>query len=158
MNAVSFENSIKKAIDFEDAIRVPLLACAQAQRQASDAALSCLKACLQSKTRNGPLEPVMLTLQFIDDNGNVQLLRIPLLSLIPIPSLSINDINFHYQADVKTSNKKQLTVKYSCLEREYIKKEELACKMDIRLHAGVADMSPGLAKLCQLIENACTRT
>ena len=37
MNAVSFENSIKKAIDFEDAIRVPLLACAQAQRQASDA-------------------------------------------------------------------------------------------------------------------------
>ena len=142
-------------IPFQNVLEVPLKACADAQRQVTDSILKLLKEELLSVDKNGKLQPAYMTFQFNAGNG-VNLLRIPLLNLFPLPSLQIDSIDFSYLVNITQYTKNDFKVKYSGQEVTYTSEEQLESQLEVRLHAGVADMPMGLAKLYQLLDDACT--
>ena len=143
------------AIPFMDAIEAPLRACIKAQEMTDQQMRRVLEDELLEKDRKGSLRPVMMTFELQVD-GQVHLLRIPLLSLVPVPFLQLEDIRFSYQLRITTFKKDVFSVKYSNSNALYTEEERLASKLDICIHAGVADMSMGLAKLYQMLDNDFT--
>lgn len=142
-------------ISFRYAIEAPLLACSDAQRQASDALLDYVQHDLLVRDSSGCLSPVYITFDFEKD-GQVHLVRIPLMSLLPVSFLQIDDIRLHYLMKVTDFTKTSFKVRYTGMDSSDTSEQSEDCEFDIRLRAGVSDMPMGLAKLYQMLSDELT--
>ena len=140
-------------IALKHAITAPLLACNDAQIQLAGDAYDYLRQNLMRKTQKGDLTPVTVAFSF-HQSGTIQTTRIPLLSLVPLPSLQINELEFNYQAQVTQCSQSTLKVKIANEEAEIRREDSLHSFFTIRLRASNADMPMGLSHLYQLLGNA----
>lgn len=143
------------SISYKNAIKVPLLACVEAQKQANSNMLDYLQDGLLQKDSQGRLCPIYISFQY-SANGQIMLLRIPMLSIVPIPYLQISNIDFTYQMCVTAFTKDTFKLKYKNGQEEVSNSETLDSNLNIHLHAGTADMPLGLAKLYEMLSNNFT--
>lgn len=151
-------------LDFNRIIGGPLSACVNAQEEAAQATLEYLNGVVFRKKDGDPysLEPVTVTFYF-ESAGMVNRLVMPLLCIVPVPYLQIEQVNLTFQATVTESsmrdNKLLLKAKYSApgdsAEVTDVTKEEFKSKrcIDVNLCVTTADMPMGISKLIELFNN-----
>lgn len=106
------------ALDFKRIIGAPLSACVSAQEEAAQATLEYINEVVFRRKDDAPdnLEPVTVTFYF-ESAGVVNRLTIPLLCIVPVPYLQIEQVNLTFQATVTESSmsddRLQLKAKYS---------------------------------------------
>lgn len=105
-------------LDFNRIIGGPLSACVNAQEEAAQATLDYLNGVVFRKKDDDEscLEPVTMTFYF-ERGGVVNRLTMPLLCIVPVPYLRIDQVNLRFQATVTESSMKEekleLKAKYS---------------------------------------------
>ena len=95
----SQQNSPLSALDFNRIIGGPLSACVNAQEEAALATLDYLNGVVFRKQDGDPynLEPVTVTFYF-ESGGVVNRLIMPLVCIVPVPYLQIEQVNLTFQA------------------------------------------------------------
>ena len=93
------------ALDFKRIIGAPLSACVSAQEEAAQATLEYINEVVFRRKDDDPdnLEPVTVTFYF-ESAGVVNRLTIPLLCIVPVPYLQIEQVNLTFQATVTESS------------------------------------------------------
>mgnify|MGYP000515808440 CR=1 FL=1 len=96
-------------------------------------------------------------------NEGAQQLRVPVLSLVPLPMLQMKDINFSMNAELMglrgdtESTSPQLYVsiapKTSSSEDEASQESTTKCSIKIEMKMEQADMPGGMARLLQIVNN-----
>lgn len=160
----SQQNSPLSALDFNRIIGGPLSACVNAQEEAALATLDYLNGVVFRKQDGDPydLEPVTVTFYF-ESGGVVNRLIMPLVCIVPVPYLQIEQVNLTFQATVTESsiqdNKVELKAKYSAPGDSGaitdVTKEEYKSKrcIDVNLCVTTADMPMGISKLIEIFNN-----
>ena len=117
----SQQNSSLSELDFNRIIGGPLSACVNAQEEAARATLEYLYGVVFRKKpgHSENLEPVTVTFYF-ESGGQVNRLIMPLICIVPVPYLQIEQVNLTFQATVTESSmqddKVELKAKYSAPE------------------------------------------
>ena len=146
-----------KDIPFEAAIASPLLACNEAQIKLMGETVEQLSTFFEQRGRDSRLVPVYERVSFLVEDGKTgQRLRIPRISLLPIPTMEVEDMTVNFQVRVTKISQNNLTVRMLNEQTESTSSEKLNCYLSIRLHAGMADMPMGLAKFYQLCTDQMT--
>jgi len=141
-------------ISLEQAIEGPLLACNDAQKQLSELTYKFLCEKMWSKDGN-TFTPVNMVFNFPQGDELVQM-RIPLMSLLPIPSLQINQFELNYQAQVTDNSSNNFNVKLVNEKQNIEEESKLHSYLNIHLRAGISDIPMGLAKFYQILNDELT--
>ena len=152
------------ALDFKRIIGAPLSACVSAQEEAAQATLEYINEVVFRRKDDDPdnLEPVTVTFYF-ESAGVVNRLTIPLLCIVPVPYLQIEQVNLTFQATVTESSmsddRLQLKAKYSSPgdsgeESDASKAvyQNRRC-IDVNLCVTAADMPMGISKILEIFNN-----
>lgn len=151
-------------LDFNRIIGGPLSACVNAQEEAAQATLDYLNGVVFRKKDDDEscLEPVTMTFYF-ESGGVVNRLTMPLLCIVPVPYLRIDQVNLRFQATVTESSMKEekleLKAKYSApgdsAEITDVSQEKFLSKrcIDVDLNVTTADMPMGISKLIEIFNN-----
>ena len=149
--AVSAINSIP----FGNIIGGPLSAAVYAQGDAAQTTINYLQSAMmqQSDFEAGASEPVTVTFSFFKDGTRMQM-AVPLLTLVPLPYMHIDDLNISFTADITGCENGKIEARYSSASRS----EEVATEtettmqalIDVSVHASTQHMPPGMAKLLQV--------
>ena len=151
-------------LDFNRIIGGPLSACVNAQEEAAQATLDYLNGVVFRKKNDDEscLEPVTMTFYF-ESGGVVNQLTMPLLCIVPVPYLRIDQVNLRFQATVTESSMKEekleLKAKYSApgdsAEITDVAQEKFLSKrcIDVDLNVTTADMPMGISKLIEIFNN-----
>ena len=143
-------------IPFEQAIAIPLHACNEVQSKVMQRSYELLDACFQ-KREGKPALPVYEKFCMLQEDGKTgQQLRIPRLSMLPIPIMMVENLNVDFQARVTAISKEKLNVRMLNEQTESSHSETVYCYLGVRLNAGVSDMPAGLAKFYQLCSDEMT--
>ena len=160
----SQQNSSLSELDFNRIIGGPLSACVNAQEEAARATLEYLYGVVFRKKpgHSENLEPVTVTFYF-ESGGQVNRLIMPLICIVPVPYLQIEQVNLTFQATVTESSmqddKVELKAKYSApgdsAAMTDVTKEEFKSKrcIDVNLCVTAADMPMGISKLIEIFNN-----
>lgn len=152
------------ALDFKRIIGAPLSACVSAQEEAALATLEYINEVVFRRKDDDPdnLEPVTVTFYF-ESAGVVNRLTIPLLCIVPVPYLQIEQVNLTFQATVTESSmsddRLQLKAKYSSPgdsgEESDASKAEYQNRrcIDVNLCVTAADMPMGISKILEIFNN-----
>lgn len=152
------------ALDFKRIIGAPLSACVSAQEEAAQATLEYINEVVFRRKDDDPdnLEPVTVTFYF-ESAGVVNRLTIPLLCIVPVPYLQIEQVNLTFQATVTESSmsddRLQLKAKYSSPgdsgEESDASKAEYQNRrcIDVNLCVTAADMPMGISKILEIFNN-----
>ena len=152
------------ALDFKRIIGAPLSACVSAQEEAAQATLEYINEVVFRRKDDDPdnLEPVTVTFYF-ESAGVVNILTIPLLCIVPVPYLQIEQVNLTFQATVTESSmsddRLQLKAKYSSPgdsgEESDVSKAEYQNRrcIDVNLCVTAADMPMGISKILEIFNN-----
>jgi hypothetical protein len=92
------------SLPFEDVIGGPLVAAIQAQAQAASTTVDFINEVAFVPTDGGQLEPINITFLY-DSNGVQSTLTVPLLTIIPIPYLRIEEVNLDFKANLSGKEK-----------------------------------------------------
>ena len=151
-------------LDFNRIIGGPLSACVNAQEEAAQATLDYLNGVVFRKKDDDEscLEPVTMTF-YCESGGVVNRLTMPLLCIVPVPYLRIDQVNLRFQATVTESSMKEekleLKAKYSApgdsAEITDVAQEKFLSKrcIDVDLNVTTADMPMGISKLIEIFNN-----
>lgn len=151
-------------LDFNRIIGGPLSACVNAQEEAAQATLDYLNGVVFRKKDDDEscLEPVTMTFYF-ESGGVVNRLTMPLLCIVPVPYLRIDQVNLRFLATVTESSMKEekleLKAKYSApgdsAEITDVSQEKFLSKrcIDVDLNVTTADMPMGISKLIEIFNN-----
>lgn len=151
-------------LDFNRIIGGPLSACVNAQEEAAQATLDYLNGVVFRKKDDDEscLEPVTMTFYF-ESGGVVNRLTMPLLCIVPVPYLRIDQVNLRFQATVTESSMKEekleLKAKYSApgdsAQITDVSQEKFLSKrcIDVDLNVTTADMPMGISKLIEIFNN-----
>ena len=152
------------ALDFKRIIGAPLSACVSAQEEAAQATLEYINEVVFRRKDDDPdnLEPVTVTFYF-ESAGVVNRLTIPLLCIVPVPYLQIEQVNLTFQATVTESSmsddRLHLKAKYSSPgdsgEESDASKAEYQNRrcIDVNLCVTAADMPMGISKILEIFNN-----
>lgn len=163
-NDTSQQTSPLGALDFKRIIGAPLSACVSAQEEAAQATLEYINEVVFRRKDDDPdnLEPVTVTFYF-ESAGVVNRLTIPLLCIVPVPYLQIEQVNLTFQATVTESSmsddRLQLKAKYSSPgdsgEESDASKAEYQNRrcIDVNLCVTAADMPMGISKILEIFNN-----
>lgn len=155
-----------KELDFRHIIGGPLRACVEAQKKASEATHHFLIADMLKEEEEGTgcYEPVMVSFTYTKD-GLTHRLSMPLMNLVPLPYLHIEQIDLNFQATVTECAQNKLVAKYSATHEKVEGKEtqdgtkqeedSFMAKncIDIHLHAGPSGMPAGMSMLLDMFSN-----
>lgn len=95
--------SALESIPFESIIGAPLDACIKAQAQAAQTSANFIKNVgMQDKNGDGVQEAINVSFTFIQ-NGKMARLNIPLLTIVPIPYIAIQNIDIAFKANINAS-------------------------------------------------------
>ena len=162
-------NQPLKELSFEHIIGGPLKACVDAQQQASMATYDYMKAVGFQKdpTLLSDYQPTPVTFYFVS-GGLMKRLRVPLLSILPVPYLQIGYIDLNFKAQVSgwddESNKATFTYAPTRARvqesgsREESHSSEIRARecLDIRVRATSSDLPSGMAKLMEILDTQLT--
>ena len=152
------------ALDFKRIIGAPPSAWVSAQEEAAQATLEDINEVVFRRKDDDPdnLEPVTVTFYF-ESAGVVNRLTIPLLCIVPVPYLQIEQVNLTFQATVTESSmsddRLQLKAKYSSPgdsgEESDASKAEYQNRrcIDVNLCVTAADMPMGISKMLEIFNN-----
>lgn len=165
---VTYPKELQKSplgeLDFNRIIGGPLSACVNAQEEAAQATLDYLNGVVFRKKDDDEscLEPVTMTFYF-ESGGVVNRLTMPLLCIVPVPYLRIDQVNLRFQATVTESSMKEekleLKAKYSApgdsAEITDVAQEKFLSKrcIDVDLNVTTADIPMGISKLIEIFNN-----
>lgn len=163
---VDNQESLLQELDFNRILGAPLSACVNAQEEAAQATLQYLNEVVftQAGDDDSSLEPVTVSFYF-ESAGQVHLIVMPLLLIVPVPYLQIDRVDLTFQATVTESRmnhdtrKLSLKAKYSAPgDSAEVSKETKAEYMnkrciDINLSVTSADMPMGISKLLEIFNN-----
>lgn len=149
-------------LQFSHIIGNPLSACVNAQKEAAQATLEYINEVVFRKNDDGSgsLEPITLTFYY-ESAGVVNKLVVPLLCIMPVPYLQIEQVDLQFQASVTESsmsdNKLQLKAKYTTEDnsatatsnKTYLNRQ---C-IDVNLRVTSADMPTGFARIIEIFNN-----
>ena len=150
MSDVSTTTEAYKGLSFKHVILQPLKACIDAQKEATTQAYDYFMNHLCHKKAGNTYYPVFVTFEFTTDQGEDLVMKIPLMCIVPVPMLQIQDVTFSYSATVTRYNSEKITI----LRPQDITKinTETTIKgdLEIKLRAETADIPMGIAQLYQL--------
>ena len=93
-----------QAIPFGSIIGAPLQACIEAQAMAAQTSWQFIQEVgLSTDPETGKKEAVNVTFEFIQ-NGRMAQLNVPLLTIVPIPYIAIQDIDISFKANISASS------------------------------------------------------
>lgn len=166
--------SALQAIPFGSMIGGPLNACIEAQAMAAQTSWQFIQEVgLNTNPETGQKEAVNVSFQFVQ-NGRVVQLNVPLLTIVPIPYIAIQDIDINFKANISASSSNvseqstssstdaaleasgglrfgpfhmsaKMNASYSS------KKYSVEYTMDVAVKAGQESMPAGLAKVLELL-------
>lgn len=93
-----------QAIPFGSIIGAPLKACIEAQAMAAQTSWQFIQEVgLNTNPKTGKKEAVNVTFEFIQ-NGHMTQLNVPLLTIVPIPYIAIQNIDINFKANISASS------------------------------------------------------
>lgn len=96
--------SALESLPLENIIGAPLDACIKAQAQAAQTSARFIhEVGLQSKDDNGEYQAINVAFTFVQ-NGRLTRLNIPLLTIVPIPYIAIQDIDVAFKANINAAS------------------------------------------------------
>ena len=144
-------------IPFESLLGQPLSACVSAQKHAADVMWEYLRdvAFRHHADDADRLEAISVVFGFVS-GGRMCRLSIPLLALIPVPYLQIQDVTLAFKSDVTATSEGKLVGKIaneSSVTRT--SKFNYQSNIKVNLKASAGNMPAGLAKILELCGNSC---
>ncbi|MBO4531035.1 MAG: DUF2589 domain-containing protein [Paludibacteraceae bacterium] len=152
-------NTAFDSVPFENLIGAPLCACVNAQKQASEATIDYIQKLGFDKSEDSDdLSVVMVSFEFIH-NGKPKTMRLPLLSIVPVPYLQIDTVDIKFTAEVAANSDDTFNARISNqrYEGEEQGNNSLDYKglMDLNIRATGTNMPAGLAKILQVFQDYC---
>lgn len=154
-------NNPLEELSFDHIIGGPLRACAEAQREAALASYEYLKemGLEADKTGLAKYQPATISFLFTKD-GFTHRIRVPLLTIIPVPYLQINRINLTFQATVTECTNNELKAKFAASTSQVKQEQNLSHSdnitakdnIDISICASASEVPPGMAKLMEILQ------
>ena len=179
-SAADVATSSLKSLPFGNIIGGPLVACVEAQAQAARTSWEFIQN-VGLYTEGEEKKTVNVSFQFIQD-GHMAQSTVPLLTIVPIPSIAINSIDINFKANISASAASTETENSSSsvdtsvsasarcfwargsMNASYSsKKDSSATKdskysveytMDVAVHAGQDSMPAGMAKVLEMLNNS----
>ena len=154
-------------LEFRNLICGPLKACVDAQQEAAMATYNYLRSVgfREDPDNLADFIPTPISFFFVKD-GVYNRLTVPLLSIIPIPCLTIGQVDLNFQAQLTADEQGKYTFKYASSPARIKVKEEVELKqtnelqakenLDIHLCARTSDMPAGMAKLMEILDTQMT--
>lgn len=102
-SASSVATNALRAIPFESMIGGPLNACISAQAQAAQTTWQFIQQVGLNTDKDGNRSAVEVKF-FFKNNGKDTELRVPLLTIVPIPYIAINSIDINFKANISASS------------------------------------------------------
>ncbi|MCS7130292.1 MAG: DUF2589 domain-containing protein [Archaeoglobaceae archaeon] len=148
----------------EQMISAPLTAIIQAQKESATATLQFLLSQLEEKEEAGKRKKFPTALEFSysqilqdPETGKIEpipmKISIPILTLIPIPYISIDEAEIDFKAKiVATKQEKQLPVLYAVYGSKV--SVDLTAELNVKIKAKRADLPEGVAKMITTLSNS----
>lgn len=171
-------------IPFGNLIGAPLDAAIKAQATAALTTVDFIQSVGLQKNASGQYEAVVVAFSYSDSRGVTRNLVVPLLSIVTIPYLAIDEMTIDFKANISAESSQSLTTTTSTnLATETSgsvgwwwwkanfkasvssKKDSTATanskysveyNMDVRVHAGQSNMPAGLATVLQILQESIT--
>jgi len=140
---------------FENLIGGPLKACVEAQEMATDTTWRFIREVGFTSNDDEESQEVVMVSFLFQRQGRIQEISIPLLTLVPIPYISLETIDVSFQANLSASSNGELTAKFSNASLTGQSKYSIQHLMDVKVHASSDSMPAGLAKMLDLFSNSC---
>ena len=145
-------------LPFENLIGGPLSACVLAQRQAAETTKDFIENVgFKKKGNSDDLEVISMSFVF-QQNGMYKKLNVPLLTIIPIPYMTIDSIDIGFRADMVATKDGKLYGKFSNAKDSVAVKSskyDIRNQIDVNIHASSSSMPPGMAALLDIFGNQC---
>ncbi len=152
-------NTAFDSIPFENLIGAPLCACVNAQKQAAEATLEYIQELgFDKNSDSDDLSVIMVSFEFIQA-GKTKKMKLPLLSIVPVPYLQIDTVDIKFTAEVAANSKDTFNARISNqrYEGEAQSNNSLDYKglIDLNIRATGSSMPSGLAKILQVFQDYC---
>lgn len=152
-------NTAFDSIPFENLIGAPLCACVNAQKQAAEATMNYIQELGFDKSKNSDdLSVIMVSFEFIQE-GRTKKMKLPLLSIVPVPYLQIDTVDIKFTAEVAANSDDTFNARISNqrYEGEGQSNNSLDYKglIDLNIRATGTSMPAGLAKILQVFQDYC---
>lgn len=158
-------NKPLEELPFDHIIGGPLRACAEAQQEAAQATFEYITQMGLENDDTGlaQYKPAMLSFIFVKD-GVAQRIKVPLLSVIPVPYLLIDKIDLTFQATVTGCSQNSLTAKFAAsspnvsvnVKGDSSSQVTAMENIDIRVSAMASEIPSGMAKLIEILQTQMT--
>lgn len=171
-----------QSIPFGSLIGAPLDAAITAQAQAALTTVNFIQSVGLQKNENEEWEAIVVTFTYQDSSGITRNLVIPLLAIVTVPYLAIDDITIDFKANISAESSTSLTTTTSTefsasadvsinywfvkanFKASYSSKKDSTATasskysveytMDVRVHASQADMPAGLTTVLQILQES----
>ena len=143
------------SIPFGNIIGGPLAACVMAQADAAQTTRNYINQALMkpSDLSPGAFSPKAISFSFSID-GKMNKMIVPLLTIVPIPYMRIDNINLSFTAEVTESSENSLVARYTTplrtQGREDTTTTEYMSIINVDVHASTSDVPSGVAKLLEV--------
>lgn len=143
------------SIPFGNIIGGPLAACVMAQADAAQTTRNYINQALMkpSDLSPGAFSPKAISFSFSID-GKMNKMVVPLLTIVPIPYMRIDNINLSFTAEVTESSENSLVARYTTplrtQGREDTTTTEYMSIINVDVHASTSDVPSGVAKLLDI--------
>ena len=149
-------NSVISSIPFGNLIGGPLSACITAQADAAKTAFDYIRlASMKQDSDLGEdaLEPETVSFTFQVD-GQKRILVVPLLTLLPVPFISIEHVDLSFTADITSCEGTQIQAHYTAPKKDVTTEEQMTVQtenlIEVDIHAVTSEMPSGMAKLLEV--------
>jgi hypothetical protein len=146
------------SIPFGNIIGGPLSACVKAQKEASLSTLNYIKKTTmeRSEVDYGSSQPVTISFSF-QIEGVKKIMVIPLLAIVPIPYINIDEVDLSFTANVTACNHETIVASYTSPYSEVNANTETNTNVQniikVDIHASTSQMPAGVAKLLEVFGN-----
>ena len=134
-----------QAIPFGNIIGGPLKACILAQGDATKTTFDYIKqtAFNPSDVEKDAFDPATVSFTFVID-GVKKIMVVPLLTVIPVPYISIEHVDLSFTANITASQENKLEAHYTAPRRNVDETEDMTADfenlIEVDIHATTADM------------------
>ena len=152
-----------QSIPFGNIIGGPLKACILAQGDATKTTFDYIKqtAFNKSDVEDGAFDPATVSFTFVID-GAPKIMIVPLLTIIPVPYISIEHVDLSFTANITASQESKLEAHYTAPRRNIDENEDMTADfenlIEVDIHATTADMPSGLARILDIFNNQLIQT
>lgn len=153
-------NSVYQKISFSSLLGVPLAACVEAQQQAAECCYDYVKRVgFQHDDEQGENSAVMVKFYF-ELQGQWRELSVPLLTLVPLPYMSIGTVDLRFSAEVNANEDGEIIGKYAdggySENREQEQHHEYSSRFNVRIQARNGELPSGFQRVLTYLSEHIT--